>query len=170
MRDSCCSTAIARHGSRTVAALLVDDALDRLAVVRHGLVRPVDVRLLQDLVVEAPHGKALLHRPEVVRGRRRQRRPQLRRRRGREPGLPEEQLRGVRVRHAQPGGEVVVGEPGAGLGVEEASGACGEVGGGRAAVARRRREMSRRVRAPAVWSKSREHDARRADERTESGE
>jgi hypothetical protein len=40
----------------TIPALLIDDALDRFSVMCDRLVCAVHVRLLQDLLVEAPHG------------------------------------------------------------------------------------------------------------------
>ena len=53
-----------RHDA--VAALLVDDPLDRLAVVRDRLVRAVDVWLLQDPLVKATHRKVRHHRLHIV--------------------------------------------------------------------------------------------------------
>ena len=118
----------------TIAALLVDDVLDRLSIMSNGLVCPIHVGILQYFFVETPHGIRVLHLADVLRRCRRQRLLQFPRGVVRQFGLAEEELRGVGVRHAQSGGEIVVGEAGFGLGIQETFRPFGDVDGRNAAV------------------------------------
>ena len=97
-----------RHDA--VAALLVDDPLDRLAVVRDRLVRAVDVWLLQDPLVKATHRKVRHHRLHIVVADRRQRLLELGCRIRLELSLAEEELGSVGVGQAELRRKLVEGE------------------------------------------------------------
>mmetsp|Transcript_20151 Transcript_20151/g.63396 ORF Transcript_20151/g.63396 Transcript_20151/m.63396 type:complete len:241 (-) Transcript_20151:1193-1915(-) len=95
------------RGHDAVAELLVNQELERVAVVRHGLVRPVDVGLLENLVVPDAHRRDL-ERVEVAgRDGAAERLGELVAAGGLELGLAQQELRRVAVRPAALVGDVV---------------------------------------------------------------